>query len=163
MNANLFSMNRICFAGAVIAALAAVLTASGCGVTGAMDRAAEVRVATRLEAGSPKMIVAGPARLLHVDVRGRQAVNLYSVKRAADGSFNCADPARTQGAPLRHGASNELDLVVPADEAVCLASQAGALHQAEVSWHARRGAHAPAETPRATCDAAKTGMTNAHC
>ena len=69
--ANMFSINRICFTGAVISAAAAVFMASGCGVAGAgMKRAAEVRVATTLEAGSPKMIVSGPARLLHVDVHG---------------------------------------------------------------------------------------------
>ena len=69
--ANMVSINRIFFAGAVISAAAAVFLASGCGVTGAsgMQRAAEVRVATTLEAGSPKVIVSGPARLLHVDVR----------------------------------------------------------------------------------------------
>jgi len=144
--ASVISMNRLFLAGAVAAAAAAVLTASGCGVTGAMDRAGEVRVATQLEAGSAKMIVAGPARLLHVDVHGRQTLDIYSVRRGADGSFNCADPGRTQLQPLRHGASNELDLIVPADQAICLASEAGAPHSADVSWHARRGAAPPAET-----------------
>src|SRR4051812_46675473 len=148
----MFSMNRLFFAGAVISAAAAVLMASGCGVTGAMDRAAEVRAATRLEAGSPKVIVTGPARLLHVDVHGRQALSVYTVKRAADGSFSCADQTRTTVSPLRNGASNELNLVVADDEAVCLANGAGdvAPQNTDVSWHARRGTNVPAEVLHAS-------------
>jgi hypothetical protein len=67
-------MNRVCIVGAVVSAAAAIFMASGCSVAGGMQRAAEVRVATTLEAGSPKMIVSGPARLLHVDVHGRQSL-----------------------------------------------------------------------------------------
>jgi hypothetical protein len=76
----MFSMNRLFFAGAVISAAAAVLMASGCGVTGAMDRAAEVRAATRLEAGSPKVIVTGPARLLPLHHHPPQALSLNTLK-----------------------------------------------------------------------------------
>ena len=90
--AKMFSVNRICLTGAVISAAAAVFMASGCA---GMDRAAEVRVATRLEAGSPRLIVSGPARLLHVDVHGRQLLNLYTVKRGADGKLSCADLQRS--------------------------------------------------------------------
>jgi hypothetical protein len=54
--------------------------------------------------------------------------------------------------PLRHGASNELNLVVPEGEAVCLANEAGqaAPRNTDVAWHARRGADAPAETAHAS-------------
>ena len=146
----MFSINRICFTGAVISAAAAVFMASGCGVSG-MDRAAEVRVATRLEAGSPRLIVSGPARLLHVDVHGRQLLNLYTVKRGADGKVSCADQERSPLRPLRQGASNALNIVVSENEAICLdndASEAGP-RNTDVSWHARRGADAPAETNHA--------------
>jgi hypothetical protein len=140
------NVNKICFAGAIASAAAAVLLASGCSVAGAgLHRAAEVRIATTLEGASPKLIVAGPARLLHVDVHGRQELSLYSVKRAADGSFNCASVAASGALPLRHGASNDLNLVVPADEAVCLANGSGIARNTDVSWHARRGKDAPVE------------------
>lgn len=148
----MFSINRIFFTGAVISAAAAVFVASGCSAVGAgMNRAAEVRVATTLEAGSPRMIVSGPARLLHVDVHGRQLLNLYTVKRAADGKFSCADQERSPLLPLRHGASNELNIVVSANEAVCLANDAGEAgpRNTDVSWHARRGADAPSEVAHA--------------
>ena len=129
-------------------AIAAVLMASGCGVSGGMQRA-EVRVATRLEAGSPKVIVSGPARLLHVDVHGRGSLNVYSVKRAADGTANCADAVRSEAVLLRQGGSNELNMAVHADEAVCLgnanATDTGP-RGADVSWHARRGSDGPVRT-----------------
>ena len=143
----MISVNRIFFAGAVISAAAAVFMASGCGVAGAsgMQRAAEVRVATTLEAGSPKVIVSGPARLLHVDVRGHQALNIYSVKRDASGGANCAGPARSGAFALRQAASTELNLEVQDDEAICLANAAGDAPNVDVSWHARRGTATPVE------------------
>jgi hypothetical protein len=133
------SINRIFFAGAIISAAAAVL-ASGCGVTGASAlRAAEVRVATTLEAGSPKVIVSGPARLLHVDVQGHQTLNVYTVKRDASGAASCAARGRSETRALRQAASTELNLEVGDDEVVCLANSAGDAPRIDVSWHARRG------------------------
>jgi len=146
----MFSINRIFFAGAVVSAVAAALMASGCAVGGSLRQASDVRVATRLEGATPKMIVAGPARLLHVDVHGRQALSLYSVKRAAEGSFSCAAVASSDARPLRRGASNALNLVVPADEAVCLANGSGISRDTEVAWHARRGQDAPVEVLHAS-------------
>ena len=143
------NVNKICFLGAVVSAAAAVLMASGCNVAGGgagLKRAAEVRVATTLEGGGPKLMVSGPARLLHVDVRGHHAVNVFSVKRGADGSVNCTGTVRSDVRSLQQSASNELNLVVHADEGVCLANEAGdAAPRADVSWHARRGAEAPIE------------------
>jgi len=148
----MFSINRIFFTGAVISAAAAVFVASGCSVAGAgMRRASEVRVATTLEAGSPKVIVSGPARLLHVDVHGRQSLNVYSIKRGADGKVSCTDKVPSARVSLRQRASTELNLVVRADEAVCLANDASdaSPRNADVSWHARRGSDAPAEVAHA--------------
>ena len=71
-------------------------------------------------------------------MHGRQELSLYSVKRAADGSVNCAAKARSGALPLRQGASNELNLVVAADEAVCLANDAG-----DAPRHRRLLARAP--------------------
>jgi hypothetical protein len=81
-----------------------------------------------------------------VDVRGRQDVSLYSVKRGADGSVSCAAEVRKDVRALKRDASNELNLVVGEDEGVCLANAAGdGVPRADVSWHARRGAGAPVE------------------
>ena len=90
----MFSINRICLAGAVVSMIAAVLMASGCGVSGGMQRAGEVRVATRLEAGSPKVMVNGPARLLHVDVHGRGSL---SVSEGGNESAGRGDRAESEG------------------------------------------------------------------
>ena len=145
------SINRIFFAGAIISAAAAAVLASGCGVTGAasMQRAAEVRVATTLEAGSPKMIVSGPARLLHVDVEGHQTLNVYTVKRDVAGGASCAAKGRSETRALRQAASTELNLEVGDDEVVCLANAAGDAPRTDVSWHARRGVGTPIETGHA--------------
>ena len=92
--ANMFSINRIFFAGAVD-------FGGGGGVDGERLRRAGARHAAgrrgarrhaRWRRASPKMIVAGPARLLHVDVHGHQALNLYSVKRDADGVVQLRGP-----------------------------------------------------------------------
>jgi hypothetical protein len=146
----MFSLNRVCVAGAIVSA---VLMASGCGVSGGMQGSAEVRIATRIEAGSPKLVVAGPARLLHVDVHGRQLLNLYSVKRGADGTVNCLEGARTQVRLLRQGASNELNIVVASDEAICLANDATVVaRDTDVAWHARCGAEAAGTVLHASND-----------
>ena len=144
----MFSINRIFFAGAVISAVAAVFMASGCGVAGAsgMQRAAEVRVATTLEAANPKMIVSGPARLLHVDVRGHQTLAVYSVKRGVGGEASCTDKVRSDAFALRQAASTELNLEVQDGEVICLANAAGDAPNVDVSWHARRGVGTPIET-----------------
>ncbi|HEY7375656.1 MAG TPA: hypothetical protein VIF57_26100 [Polyangia bacterium] len=152
--ASMFSFNRICVAGAVIFGVAAVLMASGCNTTGAsgLHRAAEVRVATTLGAGSSQLIVSGPARLLHVDVRSRKTLNIYRVKLDATGAADCASAVRSEVRALRESASTELDLAVRDDEAICLANVAGDSGRADVSWHARRGAEAPAEVMQARND-----------
>jgi hypothetical protein len=132
------------------AAIAALLIVGGCSTAGAL-RPAEVRVATQLEAGSPKLVVLGPARLLHVDVHGRQPLELYRVRRGGEGTVSCLDSARTSIRLLRQRASTELNLVVEAGEAICLtAGGAGAWRDADVSWHARSGAAAPVETAHAS-------------
>ena len=138
-------INRTFIAGGVICAAAAFLMGSSCTTTG-VQRAVDVRVATTLQGGSPQLVVSGPARVLHVDVAGRQDVSIYSVKRRADGSVSCATEVRTGVRVLERAASNDLDLVVGEDEGVCLANAAGdGAPRADVSWHARRGAGAPVE------------------
>jgi hypothetical protein len=146
----MFTTNRIYVAGVVVSAIVA-LSMAGCSTAGAA-RHTEVRVATRLETGSPRLVVAGPARLLHVEVRGRRALNLYSVRRGADGQVSCLDGARTL-LRSRLGANNALDLVVAAGEAICVGDgEAGAANprDTEVSWHARSGTEARVEIAEAS-------------
>jgi len=150
-NSQMLSLNRICLAGAVVFAVAAAVMASGCSTAGGMSQAADVRVATKLDTGAPaQMIVSGPARLLHVDVHGRQALTVYTVERAADGTVSCDDPARSAVVALQQGAANELNLTVPSGQVACLSSSAADARGGHVSWHARLGADAPAESLQAS-------------
>lgn len=146
------AMNRIYGARAVALAIAVVSIAGGC-TTGGASRPIEVRVATRVETGSPRLVVTGPARLLHVDVHGHRPLNLYSVRRGADGKVSCLDSARGQVRPLRQDASNEVNIVVAAGEAICVTDDDDAgtptARDTDVSWHARSGTDAPVETVHA--------------
>src|SRR5438552_3357437 len=135
------AMNRIYGARAVALAIAVVSIASGC-TTGGASRPIEVRVVTRVETGSPKLVVVGPARLLHVDVHGHRLLNLYSVRRGTDGKVSCLDGARGPVRTLHEQASNELNIVVAAGEAICVtdgAAGAPTARETDVSWHARSG------------------------
>jgi hypothetical protein len=146
-------MSRIKRLGAVRALLgviAATAMTAGCSTTGAQGLV-EVRVATRIQAGSPKLVVVGPARLLHVDVHGRELLNLYSVKRGPDGTVSCLDGVRTRVVSLRQRASNELNLLVAAGEAICVIDDAlDDARNTDVSWHVRSAADAPVETIHAS-------------
>jgi len=144
----MLSINRILFTAAVASAIGAALMAGGCAAGGVTH--AEVRMATTVKAGSAQVMVNGPARLLHVDVRGRQSLNVYSVKRGTDGAVDCADKVRSEIASLRQGTSNQLNVEVRGDEAVCLANESSGADHADVSWHARRASGEPTASLQAS-------------
>jgi hypothetical protein len=91
----------------------------------------------------PKVVVAGPARLLHVDVHGERAFTIYAVARQTGTDADCLAAAATPAISVaRASRRRPLDLDVPAGQVICLANAADATggRGAEVSWHARRGA-----------------------
>jgi hypothetical protein len=146
------AMNRIFGERAVALAIAVVSIAGGCTTTGA-SRLIEVRVATRVETGSPRLVVTGPAQLLHVDVHGHRPLNLYSVRRGTDGKVSCLDGARGPVRTLHEQASNELNIAVAAGEALCVTdggAGASTARDTDVSWHARSSIDAPVETVHAS-------------
>ena len=98
-------------------------------------RAPDVRGDTMLSAAAPQLVVAGPARLLHVDVEGARGVSLYSVDSASGGSQACRAGAASAKRALRTNATNELDLDVAAGQTVCLVADGGSV---EVAWHAQQ-------------------------
>ena len=104
----------------------------------AAPRAQDVRGQTVLNAGAPQVVVAGPARLLHVDFEGSRSVSLYSVDSRSGGTDACrvGAPSAKRSA-LRTNVRNALDLDVPAGQTVCLAADGGSV---EVAWHAQQGA-----------------------
>jgi hypothetical protein len=138
------------FAGLAAIAVAAMM-GGGCGVTGAAGhshgRGDDVRSIARMNATTgPKLVVAGPARLLHVDVHGERVFTIYAVARQTGTDADClataASPAISVAPANRR---RPLDIDVPAGQVVCLANAADATdgRGAEVSWHARRGAPEP--------------------
>jgi hypothetical protein len=82
-------------------------------------------------------------------VHGRQLLNVYSVKRGADGKVDCTDKLPSARVSLRQRASNELNLVVRADEAVCLANDASDGRRAKPTSPGTRAA-APMCPPRSS-------------
>ncbi len=101
----------------------------------AAHRAPDVRGQTVLTTAAPQLVVAGPARLLHVDVEGARAVSLYSVDSTKGGPEACRNGAASAKRALRMNASNELDLDVVAGQTVCLSADGGSV---QVAWHAQQ-------------------------
>jgi len=107
----------------------------GASASAASRRAPDVRGQTVLTTAAPQLVVAGPARLLHVDVEGARAVSLYSVSSTKGGPEACRAGAATPKRALRMNASNELDLDVVAGQTVCLSADGGSV---QVAWHAQQ-------------------------
>jgi hypothetical protein len=108
----------------------------GATAAAASRRGSDVRGQTVLTAASPQLVVAGPARLLHVDVEGKRAVSFYSVDSRKDGPEACrAGSPSAKRSALRTNASNQLDLDVAAGQTVCLVTTEGSV---QVAWHAQQ-------------------------
>jgi hypothetical protein len=145
---------RAFFTAAVATGIAALFCA-GCGATGLAERArtADVRLSIPMQADSPRMLVVGPARLLHVDVEGRGVVSLYSVQTVTGLEGDCAGTPLPAAMTLVPDDTNQLNLDVPAGQAVCMAPikpedrRLGAVH-----LHARRTSGEPFGTLQARND-----------
>lgn len=74
----------------------------------------------------PRLLVAGPIELLHVNVDRKAGATFFRAPSLAGGLPDCRS-----GAPLAW--DGESDLYVQKDESVCVA----VLRDARVSWHAR--------------------------
>jgi hypothetical protein len=112
----------------------------GCatGATGAGGRARDVHASAVVSGGGEgRLLVAGPAVLLHVDVEGRHDVALYTVS-AGDGTpADCSRAGDGQRTQVRRGHSNRINLRVGTGEVVCVGAP-DAPGVAEVRWHARK-------------------------
>jgi hypothetical protein len=104
----------------------------------AAPRAQDLRGQTVLNAGSPQLVVAGPARLLHVDFESARAVSLFSVESRNGGTDACrVGAAGAKRTALRARVRNALDINVAAGQTVCLVADGGSV---EVAWHAQQSA-----------------------
>ena len=109
----------------------------GASASAGSRRGPDLRGQTMLTAAAPQQVVAGPARLLHVDVEGARVVSLYSVASGGGGVDACRVGASAAKRALRTNASNELDLDVAAGQTVCVSADAGSV---QVAWHAQQPA-----------------------
>jgi hypothetical protein len=141
-NAKLFTTGLAVAMGLGLSACAGVGTATRSGT--------EVRGISQVRAESPRLIAVGPVRLLHVDVHGGRAVNLYTAARhdGTDADCRVAEGAKTS--PLHQDRRTPVDVDIPDGQVVCLiaADPASGFPRAgiEVAWHARREGGMPAGT-----------------
>jgi hypothetical protein len=136
---------RLFFGAAVATGLAAILCA-GCGATGLAERphTADVRLSIPMRADSPRLVVVGPARLLHVDVQGHGVVSLYAVRAETGLERDCDSAPLPKAMTLIPDETNRLDLDVPAGQAICMTTvKRDDRRLGEVHLHARRFPGAP--------------------
>ena len=132
---------RLMFAATVAAGIAAIFCGAGCSTTSLAVRphVADVRMSIPMRGDAPRLLVVGPARLLHVDVQGHGVVSLYSVRAETGLESDCAGEALPKAMTLIPAESNQLNLDVPAGQAVCMVSvNREGKRQGEVHLHARR-------------------------
>ena len=117
----------------------ALATAAGCATLSAGHAGGghDVHASTRIDGDRARVLVSGPAWLLHIDVDGRDDLALYSVARRDGTDADCATGAAVEKKRLRAGAPNTVNLDVAADETICIAPVAST-RIASVIWHARR-------------------------
>src|SRR5262245_46090295 len=120
-----------------LATLAAV-TGAGCAATaGRLSRSNDLHAATHVGGDGARVLVVGPAVLMHVNVEGRDDLALYMVARKDGTEADCAGALTSERKHLRPGAANLVNLAVPDAQVVCIAVEPNT-RTASVMWHARR-------------------------
>lgn len=119
----------------------------GCATAGAGTGGhRNVHASTTLEAAAPRVLLQGPARLLHVDVEGRDGLAIYTAARSHGTDADCAAPSAGERVRLHAGSSNRVNLAIADGEVVCVTALAA---RAAIMWHAARvdgqAAHADGE------------------
>lgn len=110
-----------------IALLGLAFAAGGCASAGSTRTATpDLRGNASVSTPQPRLLVAGPIELLHVNVDRKAGATFLRVPHLAGAMPDCRS-----GAPLAW--DGESDLYVRQDESVCVA----VVHDARVSWHAR--------------------------
>jgi hypothetical protein len=114
-------------------------TAAGCATISGGHAGHDVHATARIGGDGARMLVSGPARLLHVDVDGHDELALYAVARKGGTDADCVAGAgqTAEKRRLRAGASNLVNINVAAEETICVAPPAST-RAASVMWHARR-------------------------
>lgn len=89
----------------------------------------DLRGSAALTSAEPQLLLAGPARLLHVNADRRTGVTLYRVSSGQGSPADC----RGAGKETVIDWDQESDLLVRKDETICVAVQ----RRTQLSWHAR--------------------------
>jgi hypothetical protein len=96
----------------------------------------DLHATAHITGDAARVVVSGPAVLLHVDVDGRDDMALYAVTRKDGTAADCAGGPIGERRQLRPGAPNRLNLTVAADQTICVAT-APSTRGGSVMWHAR--------------------------
>jgi hypothetical protein len=112
--------------------------AAGCATaSGGRAERRDQHTSARISGDAARVLVAGPALLMHVDVEGREDLSLYAVARKTGTEADCAAGQAGERRRVRPGVSNRVNITVAANQAICIAA-APSSRSTAVMWHARR-------------------------
>jgi len=118
--------------------VATLAAGAGCAAVATVPRGDRDRHATaRIAGNAPRVLVSGPALLMHIDLDGGDDLALYAVARKDGTEADCTTDALGERRRLRPGVPNLVNLVVPANQEICVAPTANG-GATSVRWHARR-------------------------
>ena len=127
--------------------VAALGAGAGCAVVPAAQRGnRDLHATARLAGDAPRLLVGGPALLMHVDFDGGDDLALYAVGRKDGTEADCSTVPVGERRLLRPGLPNLVNVVVPANQEICVAPIASR-PSAAVRWHARRLDGRPSSGP----------------
>ena len=116
----------------------ALAAGAGCAtMSGGRSGGHDLHATTRVSGDAARVLVSGPALLMHVDVDGRDDLALYTVARKDGSEADCAAAPSGERRRLQAGVSNLVHLAVAADQTVCVAA-VPSTRSGSVMWHARR-------------------------
>jgi hypothetical protein len=131
----MFRINQVIRVGFLSIALASGV---GCAtVSGGHARGRDVHASARIAGDASRVLVTGPALLMHVDVDGRDDLSLYAVRRSTGTEADCGGARIGEPRRLRPRVANLVNIEVPADQSICVGAAPNA-RTAAVMWHARR-------------------------
>jgi hypothetical protein len=102
-----------------------------------LSRGHDLHATARVGSDGARVLVVGPAVLMHVDVDGRDDLALYTVARKDGTEADCAGLLTGERRHLRPGTANLVNLTVADHQLVCVAVEPNT-RTASVMWHARR-------------------------
>ena len=101
----------------------ALATGAGCAtIAGGHGGRRDVHASTHVAGVGARVLVTGPALLMHVDVEGRDDLVLYAVARKDGTEADCAAEQTSERKRIRPGVPNLVNLPVAAGQTICIAA-----------------------------------------